>query len=115
MESCYKISHSESILSSDIKLFGFLKELLLKDYKIYEMTQVGGDLIPYHAHSHEEILIIIEGGMRVIVEEDIINLKEGDMITIKSWAVHLSCFPFVEETKFYLCHPMKKKPESKSI
>jgi len=108
MDEFYEVHNTDAIFSSDLKLFRFLKELLLKNYKIYEMNQNSGDLIPYHTHSHKEIIIITEGKMRMIIEEDIIDLKDGDVITIKPWAIHLSCFPFENGASFYLCHPMNK-------
>lgn len=113
MDGYYEVQHAESMFASDIKLFRFLKELLLKNYKIFEIYQKTGDLIPYHSHGHKEIIIIMQGQMRMIIEEDIIDLSEGDMITIQPWAVHLSCFPEKEGCTFYLCHPAKKYPYSR--
>lgn len=110
MERYYDIQNSRSVFSSDVKMLQFLKELLLKDYKIFEVEQKAGQLIPYHTHNHKEIVILLEGRMRMIVEEDIIDLDEGDIVTIKPWAVHLSCFPFDQDATFYLCHPAKTKP-----
>jgi|GEM_PF-1679039 len=108
VEKYYEIHSTDSLQTSDVTLFRILKELLLNDYKIYEMSQKQGDLIPYHSHAHKEILAVSEGNVRVIVEEDIVDLKKGDIITIKPWAVHLSCFPFDKGAFFYLCHPLKK-------
>ncbi|MDH4263715.1 MAG: cupin domain-containing protein [Spirochaetia bacterium] len=108
MEKYYEVHNSDSIFTPEVKLFRFLKELLLKDYKIYEMSQKQGDLIPYHTHAYKEIIVMAEGHMRMIIEEDLIDLKEGDIITVKPWAVHLSCFPIKKGALFYLCHPLKK-------
>lgn len=110
MEKYYEIHSTDSDITSETSMVRYLKELLLKDYKIYEMNQKSGDLIPYHTHNHEEIVIVSVGKLRMIVEEDIIDLQEGDAITIKPWAVHLSCFPFGSGAFFYLCHPVNKRP-----
>lgn len=109
VEKYYEVHTADSANSLEIKIFRYLKELLLRDYKIYEMRQKQGDLIPYHTHGYKEILVIAEGNIRMIVEEDIIDLKAGDMISIAPWAVHLSCFPVEKGAFFYLCHPLRNK------
>lgn len=110
MDKYYEVQSADAAFSIEVKLFRLLKELLLKNYKVYEMRQKKGDLIPYHTHGYKEILVVAQGNVRMIVEEDIIDLSEGDIITIEPWAVHLSCFPAENGALFYLCHPLKKKP-----
>ena len=83
----------------------YVKELLLQGYKVFEVNQNCGDLVPYHTHSHKEIIIVASGKMRMIIEENIIDLSEGEIVTIEPWAIHLSCYPFENGATFYLCFP----------
>ena len=85
----------------------FIKGLLLKNYKIYEINQKKGELVPYHSHAHQEIILLLEGSMRLIIEEEIIDLQAGEMITIEPWAIHLASFPQDSGARFYLCYPKK--------
>ena len=92
---------------AQIQYLKYVKELLLQGYKVFEVEQEKGDIIPYHSHSHKEIIIVSSGKLRMIVEENIIDLNEGEIITIEPWAIHLSCYPFEGGANFYLCFPPK--------
>jgi len=107
MAEYYKIKRQENLKSSKVTLSQYIKGLLLDKYKIYEISQKKGELIPYHAHSYHELIIVLEGKLRVVIEEDIIDLSEGDFLTIEPWAIHLLCFP-EKNAKFYLCFQPKK-------
>lgn len=104
----YQLQNSEDLFQSTAGLHRFIKNLLLKNYRITESRQRHGELIPYHSHDRKEIILVIEGAMRLIVEEDIIDLKQGDMITIEPWAIHLAAFPEEGGAIFYLGFPAKK-------
>ena len=102
----YKIEKGSSVFGLQSNLSKFIKELLLKEYKIYEVSQKRGDLVPYHCHNHKEIILLLEGKMRLIIEEDIIDIEAGEVLTIEAWAIHLACFP-QDSAKFFLCFPKK--------
>ena len=59
-----------------------------RDFRIFEVEQPADALIPYHTHEEEETLIIIDGRMQFNVEEDLVLLEKGEMITIREGAIH---------------------------
>lgn len=83
----------------------YLKTILLQGYKVYEFDNNQGDLIPYHAHREAEQIIVFSGGIRLIIEEHLVDLYEYQMITIAPWAIHLLSFPFAGGALFYRCVP----------
>lgn len=104
----YKVEDSIQLFQSQMHLTRFFKELLLQDYRVVEAEHRRGELVPYHSHSHEEMMLVIAGRVRMIIEEDIVDLKEGDLITIQPWAIHLMAFPDRHGARFYLSHPKKQ-------
>lgn len=109
MQQYYDIQDSRRIFGSEVELMKFLKSLLIKDYKIYEMHNEKGTLVPYHAHAFTETILVLEGTMRLIIEEDIIDVHAGQMVTIKPFAIHLAAFPNEGGTRFYLLFSEKNK------
>ena len=104
----YDLQNANRIFGNEKDLFRFVKDLLNQNFKIYEVKQTSGDIVPYHTHSHKEVIIILEGRVRMIIEEEMIDLQKGDILTINPWSIHLACFPFVDEpAHFYLCFPKK--------
>ena len=104
----YKLQDAGKAFTSESEVNKFIKGLLLKDFKIYEIQQRLGELIPYHTHQHKEMILMLDGYMRMIIEEDIVNLKRGDLLTIEAWSIHLACFPLEGGAKFYLCSPRNR-------
>ncbi|MDH5716892.1 MAG: cupin domain-containing protein [Spirochaetia bacterium] len=109
MVDYYTIQNKSRLIDSKEALSDFVKNLLLRNYKIYDIFQTNGELIPYHSHSYKEQIIILKGQIRMIVEENIIDLHAGDIITIEPWAIHLASFPSKEGARYYLCYPQKSK------
>lgn len=105
----YDIQDSRRIFGSEVELMKFLKALLIKDYKIYEMCNEQGTLVPYHAHAFTETILVLDGMMRMIIEEDIIDLYPGQMVTIQPFAIHLAAFPKEGGARFYLLFSEKGK------
>ncbi len=105
----YDIQDSRRIFGSEVELMKFLKTLLIKDYKIYEMQNEQGTLVPYHAHSFAETILVLEGMVRMIIEEDIVDLYPGQMVTIQPYAIHLAAFPNEGGARFYLLFAEKGK------
>ena len=98
----YDIQDSRRIFGSEVELMKFLKSLLIKDYKIYEMHNEQGTMVPYHAHAFTETILVLEGMMRLIIEEDIIDVYPGQIVTINPFAIHLAAFPQEGGARFYL-------------
>lgn len=62
--------------------------LMGKGYTVYSIEQKSRQLVPYHTHPSEEMVIVLEGSIRYIVEEEIVDIKKGDMIRISAGSVH---------------------------
>ena len=105
----YKLQRISNYENSNENTLSYIKSLILQNYKVYDMLHNSGDLVPYHTHSHEETILIKKGRMRMIIEENFIELQAGNILTIEPWAIHLSCFPYKEGADFYLCFPPKRK------
>ena len=59
-----------------------------RDFRIFEVEQPKDAMVPYHTHHEEEKLIVIDGRMQFNVEEELVLLEEGEMITIREGAIH---------------------------
>lgn len=59
-----------------------------RDFRIFEVEQPKNALVPYHTHDEEERLIVLEGRMQFNVEEELVLLEGGEMITIREGAIH---------------------------
>ena len=79
---------------NDEKLIDILSR---KGYNIYSIKQKTNQLIPYHEHPSEEMVIVLSGKIRYVVEEEIVDLEEGDVIKVKPHSIH-SMISIAEET-----------------
>lgn len=104
----YKVENGSRVFGSLEGLLQFIKTLLQQKGKVFEVKQTQGKLVPYHCHNHQEVIVVVEGSMRMIIEEDIVELQTGDFVVIEPWAIHLACFPR-EDVRFYLCFPLDKQ------
>lgn len=59
-----------------------------RDFRIFEVEQPADALVPYHTHEEEETLIVVDGRMQFNIEEELVLLEKGDMITIREGAIH---------------------------
>ncbi len=59
-----------------------------RDFRIFEVEQPKDAMVPYHTHDEDERLIVIDGRMQFNVEEELVLLEEGEMITIRKGAIH---------------------------
>ncbi|RME93524.1 MAG: cupin domain-containing protein [Candidatus Hydrogenedentota bacterium] len=90
------------------KAYEYVEELIQSEYKVYELVHKRGHIVPYHAHAHQEVIVVLEGKMRMIIEEDLVDLEEGDRIIIEPFAIHLAAFPEAySQCRFLLCFPKK--------
>ena len=71
--------------NNDEKLIHILNN---KGYNIYSIKQKTNQLIPYHEHPSEEMVIVLSGKIRYVVEEEVVDLEEGDVIKVKSHSIH---------------------------
>lgn len=44
--------------------------------------------VPYHYHNHVEIIVPVKGGLSILVEEEKIDLKEGDIFIVGPNTIH---------------------------
>ena len=72
-------------VKDDEKLIETLSD---KGYTVYSVRQKTNQLIPYHEHSTEEMVIVLTGKVRYTVEEEIVDVEEGDIIRVKPHSVH---------------------------
>ncbi|MBV6494067.1 MAG: hypothetical protein LDLANPLL_02093 [Turneriella sp.] len=98
----YTIQDSKRLFANEVELMRFLKTLLIQDYKIYEMQNDQGTLVPYHAHAFSETIFVLEGMVRLIIEEDIVDIHPGQIVTISPFAIHLAAFPKEGGARFYM-------------
>ncbi len=100
----YDLQKTSRLFGSEKEFFRYLKTLVENRHTVTEFANNPGDLLPYHSHRYAETLIVLNGNMRVIVEEEIIDLTVGDMLTIHPWAIHLLAFP-AGKARYYRCSP----------
>ncbi len=105
----YDIQDSRQLFGSEVELMKFLKTLLIQEYKIYEMQNDQGSMVPYHAHAFAETILVLEGMVRMVIEEDIVDVHPGQIVTVKPFAVHLAAFPSEGGARFYLLYAEKGK------
>lgn len=72
-------------IKDDAKL---LETLSNKGYTVYSVKQKSHQFVPYHEHPSEEMVIVLSGKIRYIIEEEIVDIEEGDIIRIRPHSVH---------------------------
>jgi quercetin dioxygenase-like cupin family protein len=107
MTKYYEIQKAQQDASTGNAVFQFVDQIMQQHYKISDMFHRFGELIPYHTHSTRETIIITKGNLRTIVEEDILDLAEGDILIIEPWAIHLICTLDREGCHYLHCLPSK--------
>ena len=65
-----------------------ISALAERDYRVFEVEQPAGAFVPYHTHDEEEAVIVIEGQMQFNVEEELVLVQQGEVITIREEAIH---------------------------
>lgn len=77
--------HEFNCIKDDNKL---LDSLIAKGYTVYSISQKSNQLVPYHEHPSEEMVIMLSGKVRYIIEEEIVDIEEGDVIRVSPNSVH---------------------------
>jgi len=65
-----------------------ISALAERDFRIFEVEQPAGAFVPYHTHDEEESVIVLDGAMNFNVEEEIVRVSKGEVITIREEAIH---------------------------
>ena len=76
-----------------------------RDYRVFEVEQPAGAFVPYHTHHEEEAVIVIEGQMQFNVEEELVLVQQGEVITIREEAIHSAAQVGEEKTRLLLAFP----------
>lgn len=76
----------ENILSFKKDLYENTEQTDLSKGHVWILKR--GQLVPYHTHPTGETVVVLKGSIRYIVEEDIIDLQEGDAMYVNANAVH---------------------------
>lgn len=113
MSTYYRLKRTKLKTGAPGRLDEYIDRVLNKKindhYHLKMVAHRHGDLVPYHSHSHSELVIVESGSIRFIIEEEIVDLTKGDIIEIQPWAIHLACFPDQEGAEFFICFPARKK------
>lgn len=82
-----------------------ISALAERDYRVFEVEQPAGAFVPYHTHDEEEAVIVIEGRMQFNVEEELVLVQQGEVITIREEAIHSAAQIGEEKAKLLLAFP----------
>lgn len=88
VKPAYRIENVISALGCGPEAEEIASILSEREYRIFEVEQPPGAFIPYHAHEEEEAIVVLDGRMQFNVEEELVPLRKGEMITIRAEAVH---------------------------
>lgn len=58
------------------------------NYRVFEVEQPPDTLMPYHTHEEDEVLIILEGRLHLNIEEELVIIGVGDVLTIQAGTIH---------------------------
>ncbi len=87
-KSTYRIDDVATAFQCDPEREEIISALAERDYRVFEVEQPVGALVPYHTHDEEETLIVIGGRIQFNVEEELIPLEKGDILVINAGAIH---------------------------
>ena len=88
VDSYYSVGTVQEWLDCGAEPEEIVEAMSDRDFKVFGAVQLPGVLIPYHTHEQEEWIIVLEGCMKLIIEEEPVMLDVGDVITISPEAVH---------------------------
>ncbi len=84
----YRVEEVAKAFSCEPEQEEIISALAERDFRIFEVEQPKDAMVPYHTHDEEETLIVLGGRMQFNVEEEIVLLEKGEMITIREGAIH---------------------------
>ncbi|MFQ5692167.1 MAG: cupin domain-containing protein [Nitrospinota bacterium] len=88
VDAYYTLDTVQDWLECDAEPEEIVQAMSERDFKVFGAVQPPGVLVPYHAHEEDEWLIVLEGCMKLIIEEEPVMLDVGEVITISANAVH---------------------------
>ncbi|MCS6985008.1 MAG: cupin domain-containing protein [Leptospiraceae bacterium] len=101
-KSPYLKSHLSCLFPNASDFRQFLAQKVKLKMEFAEYKNLAGDLIPYHAHKEHEVLILLSGKLRAVVEEEIVDLECGEILIIEPYAIHLLTFP-ESDSRYFRC------------
>ena len=84
----YRVEEVAKAFSCEPEQEEIISALAERDFRIFEVEQPKDAMVPYHTHDEEETLIVLGGRMQFNVEEELVLLEKGEMITIREGAIH---------------------------
>lgn len=84
----YSLDSIQNLLHCEAEPEDTLSALAEQDLKVFGVVQPPNVIVPYHAHDEEELLIVLEGRMKFIIEEEPVMVGVGDALTIAPHSIH---------------------------
>ena len=88
MNSTYQVGHVCDSLHCGTQRGEIISALMQLDCRIFEVAQPAGSIVTYHTHKETESVIVLNGVMQFNVEEDLVLVNSGEIITIRANAIH---------------------------
>jgi quercetin dioxygenase-like cupin family protein len=86
----YSLDSIENLLHCEADPEEILSALAEQNLKVFGVVQPANVIIPYHTHDEEELLIVLEGRMKFIIEEEPVMVGVGEALTIAPHSIHLA-------------------------
>ncbi|MFQ6110588.1 MAG: cupin domain-containing protein [Nitrospinota bacterium] len=84
----YEIHSLYEILECEPNREEIISALAERSCRVFEVIQPANALVPYHVHEEDEVIIMLEGQVKMNIEEDLIVIGLGDVLTIKAESIH---------------------------
>ncbi len=104
-EPAYRLEDVATAYECEPEHEEIISALAERDYRIFEVEQPAGAFVPYHAHRKEEAVVVVEGQMQFNVEEELVLVRRGEVITIRKEAIHSAAQVGDEKTRLLLAFP----------
>ncbi|MBI2880001.1 MAG: cupin domain-containing protein [Candidatus Tectomicrobia bacterium] len=88
VDAYYSLGTVQGWLDCDAEPEEIVQAMSERDFRVFGAVQPPGVLVPYHTHEEDEWLIVLEGCMKLIIEEEPVMLEVGEVISISANAVH---------------------------
>ena len=101
----YRLEDVATVYQCEPEQEEIISALAERDYRVFEVEQPAGAFVPYHTHDEEEAVIVIEGRMQFNVEEELVLVQQGEVITIREEAIHSAAQIGEEKARLLLAFP----------
>lgn len=102
MNSLYRVGHVGNFLNCGTQRGEIISALVELNCRIFEVVQPAGSIVPYHTHEETESIIVLKGVMQFNVEEELVLVDSGEIITIRARAIHAAAPVNKEPAKLLL-------------